>query len=65
MRVARVDSETLTVTNIEVAYDGWIAEQPDDPTVILVESTDENPATIGLGYDPGTGLFEQPTAPPA
>ena len=63
MRVARIDSTTGTVINIEVAYDGWIAEQAPIPGELLIESTDANPATIGLSYDEATGLFEQPPTP--
>lgn len=60
MDLARVD-DTNVVVNIEVADDDWL-ERPESRQAgfRFVPYTDDNPAHIGLTYDPDTGLFEQP-----
>ena len=59
MRIARIDPATSVVTNIEVADQEWLDAQPTDGD-LLVPYDDGNAATIGLAYDPQTGVFEQP-----
>lgn len=58
MNIARI--EDGIVVNIEVADAEWLDAQTPPPGVALVPYTPDNPAFIGLGYDPETG-FEQPT----
>lgn len=60
MQIARIRNGI--VVNVELADDDWLADGAGDD--LLVPYTDSNPASIGLGYDAETGVFEQP-APPA
>lgn len=48
------------VVNIEMASQDWI-DAYDGPDLIVPYTADQ-PANVGLGYDPVTG-FEQPPAP--
>ena len=47
MNIARIDAATSTVANLEVAAAEWVA------------ANDDNPAHIGLTWEP-IGGFEQP-----
>lgn len=63
MNIARIDAKTSKVVNIEVASLEWIKENADpNGEFIFVESTDDNPAHIGLSWEP-IGGFEQPPVP--
>lgn len=58
MNIARIDLQTGLVVNTEVADQEWLDAHADDPDFLFVPYTDENPAVVGLGWDPATG-FEQ------
>lgn len=57
LRIARV-ADGLVV-NVEIASQEWLDAHADDPDFLFVVDVPEQPARVGLGYDPGTG-FEQP-----
>lgn len=59
MNIARIDLATGLVVNIEVGDQEWLDAHADDPDFLFEPYPEEQPAVIGLGYDPGTG-FEQP-----
>ena len=59
MNIARIDLATGLVVNIECADQTWLDAHANDPDFAFVTYDHDNPATVGLGYDPGTG-FEQP-----
>lgn len=58
--VARVDRQSFIVKNIESADPEWISENNSGPDLLVPFSAD-NPAIVGLSYDPSAGLFEQIT----
>lgn len=62
--VARIDRATGAVVNVEMALPSWITDNADDPAFLFVPYTPEEPAIIGLTYDPVAG-FDQPAAPEA
>ena len=58
--VARISLETGLVVNVEMADQAFLDAHAGDPDFTFEPYVeDEQPAHIGLGYDPGTG-FEQP-----
>lgn len=60
LRIARIDLASGLVVNVEMAAQDWLDAHADDADYLFVEDADpDQPAVIGLGYDPGTG-FEQP-----
>lgn len=59
MNIARIDRATGIVTNIEVADLEWLEAQSADPDFAFQPYAPDQPAVIGLAYDPVTG-FEQP-----
>lgn len=64
MNIARIDAATSLVVNLEVADAGWVKANADpDGPWLFVEYTDDNPAHIGLGWEP-IGGFEQPPTHP-
>ena len=57
--VARIDLATGVVINIEMADEEWLDAHADDPDFLFEPYVEaDQPAIIGLGYDPGLG-FEQ------
>jgi hypothetical protein len=58
LNIARIDLATGLVVNIEVADQAWLDAHANDPDFTFEAYPDEQPAIIGLGYDPSTG-FEQ------
>lgn len=61
MNIARIALETGLVVNIECADQEWLDAHVADPDFVFVAYTDDQPAVVGLGWDPATG-FEQPPA---
>lgn len=58
MNIARIRNGI--VVNIEVGDEQWIETATGDD--VLVPYTDEQPARVGLGWEPDSG-FEQPIVP--
>jgi hypothetical protein len=63
VNIARINTATGVVENIEVATAAWMAANH-DPAWTFVESPADKPAHIGLKYDPTTGFEQPPTAEP-
>ena len=60
MNIARIDATTSKVVNTEVATQEWVTANADpNGPWIFVEIPDDNPAHIGLTWEP-IGGFEQP-----
>lgn len=59
MKVARVDRESGTIVNIEIADQAWVDANADDPTFLFVPYTDE-PVIIGGAYDMSVEEFVAP-----
>lgn len=60
MKIARVDRESGTIVNIEIADQEWIDANADDPTFMFVPYTDEV-VIIGGAYDVDAGQFVAPS----
>lgn len=58
--IARISLDTGLVVNVELADQAWLDAHAADPDFTFEPYVPEEPAIIGLGYDPATG-FEQPT----
>jgi hypothetical protein len=61
--IARISLETGLVVNVELADQEWLDAHANDPDFTFEPYVAEEPAIIGLGYDPSTG-FEQPPEQP-
>lgn len=62
VNIARINGDGIVI-NVEIADAEWLGEERTRTADALIPYTDDNPAHIGLSWDPVTG-FEQPPQPP-